>query len=159
MDFVGAVWPRNLMDDIEKRQVTLSMLLQAVCIIPKLSVNSSWSYGPATLNLGQKHRFISACVTLQFDGCAQKATGNLFYATASFTDATVRKRPDWGAKFVLNSVTLTSDLWYLLFAWTSLLSMVLNSEIFIIIRWQEHYEKSITDRETDMSVLRAFGRS
>ena len=61
------------------------------------------------------------------------------------TGVTVRKRLSW----VLTSVTLTFDLWPWPFAWTSLLSLVITPEIFMIIRWWEHSEKGVTDRRTD----------
>ena len=45
------------------------------------------------------------------------------------------------------------------FAWTSRLSMVISPENFRMIRWQEHCQKGVTDRQTDIqteiSVLRA----
>ena len=57
----------------------------------------------------------------------------------------VRKRLSW----VLTSVTLTFDLWPWPFAWTSLLSMVITPENFMMIRWWEHGEKGVTDGQTD----------
>ena len=60
------------------------------------------------------------------------------------TGVTVRKWLNW----VLTSVTLTFDLWPWPFAWTSLLSMVITPENFMMIRWQEHSEKGMTDRQT-----------
>ena len=42
---------------------------------------------------------------------------------------------------------LTSDLWP--FAWTSLLSLVITPENFMIIRWLEHSQKGVTDGLTD----------
>ena len=57
----------------------------------------------------------------------------------------VRKRLSW----VLTSVTLTFDLWPWPFAWTSLLTMVITPENFMMIRWWEHGEKGVTDRQTD----------
>ena len=57
----------------------------------------------------------------------------------------VRKRLSW----VLTSVTLTFDLWPWPFAWTSLLTMVITPENFMMIRWWEHGEKGVTDRRTD----------
>ena len=56
------------------------------------------------------------------------------------TGVTVRKQPSG----VMPSVTLTFDLWP--FAWTSHLSLVIN---FRMIRWGEHSEKGVTDRQTD----------
>ena len=61
------------------------------------------------------------------------------------TGVTVRKRLSW----VLTSVTLTFDLWPWPFAWTSLLSLVITPENFMMIRWWEHSEKGVTDRQTD----------
>ena len=61
------------------------------------------------------------------------------------TGVRVRKRLSW----VLTSVTLTFDLWPWPFAWTSLLTMVITPENFMMIRWWEHGEKGVTDRPTD----------
>ena len=41
------------------------------------------------------------------------------------------------------------DLWPWSFAWTSLLSLVITPENFMMIRWWEHGEKGVTDRQTD----------
>ena len=61
------------------------------------------------------------------------------------TGVTVRKRLSW----VVTSVTLTFDLWPWPFAWTSLLSLVIIPENFMMIRWWEHSQKGVTDRRTD----------
>ena len=61
------------------------------------------------------------------------------------TGVTVRKRLSW----VVPSVTLTFDLWPWPFAWTSLLSLVITPENFMMIRWWEHGEKGVTDGQTD----------
>ena len=61
------------------------------------------------------------------------------------TGVGVRKRLSW----VLTSVTLTFDLWPWPFAWTSLLTMVIAPENFMMIRWWEHGEKCVTDGRTD----------
>ena len=53
-----------------------------------------------------------------------------------------------GAKFILTSVTLTFDHWPLRFVWTLLLSMVITHENVMVIQWQKHYEKGVTDRQT-----------
>ena len=42
------------MDDLDKQKGTSSMLLQALSIISKPSVNSNWSDSPETLNSAQK---------------------------------------------------------------------------------------------------------
>ena len=61
------------------------------------------------------------------------------------TGVRVRKWLSW----VLNSVTLTFDLWPWPFAWTSLLTMVITPESFMMIPWWEHDEKGVTDVQTD----------
>ena len=61
------------------------------------------------------------------------------------TGVAVRKR----LSGVMTSVTLIFDLWPWPFAWTLLLSMVITSETFMMIRWREHSEKGVTDRQTD----------
>ena len=61
------------------------------------------------------------------------------------TGVTVRKRLSW----LLTSVTLTFDLWPWPFAWTSLLSLVITPENFMMIRWWEHSQEGVTDRQTD----------
>ena len=61
------------------------------------------------------------------------------------TGVTVRKRLSW----VLTSVTLTFDIWPWPFAWTSLLSLVITPENFMMIRWWEHSQKDVTDGQTD----------
>ena len=45
-------------------------------------------------------------------------------------------------------MTLTFDLWPWPFAWTSLLSLVITPENFIMIRWWEHSQKGVTDGQT-----------
>ena len=133
-------------------------------------MNSNWSYSPETHNLGKIYDFFSR-VTLKFDGWPLKTRGHLnIKLYASFhhrvwiqTGVTVRKRLNW----VMTSVTLTFDLWPWPFAWTSLLSLAITPEHFVILRWQEHSEKGVTgiqtdrqkdrqtDRQTERGVLRA----
>ena len=71
------------------------------------------------------------------------------------TGVTVRKRLNG----IMTFVTLTFHLWPWPFAWTSLLSLVITPENFMMIRWEEHCEKGVTDRRTDrqteITVLRA----
>ena len=61
------------------------------------------------------------------------------------TGVTVRKR----LSGVMTSVTLTFDLWPWPFVRTSLLSLVITPENFMMIRWWEHSEKGVTNRQTD----------
>ena len=68
------------------------------------------------------------------------------------TGVTVRKRLSW----VTTSVTLTFDLWHWSFAWTSLLSLVITPANLVIIRWWEHSQKGVTDRQTDRQTYRPF---
>ena len=98
------------------------MLLQALCIISKPSMNSNWSYSPETLDLGQNRRLFVPCdldiwwMTLKnnrapllcyFKLCA------LFQSHRSIqTWVTVWKRSIW-VKIgdFLSRVTLEFDRW------------------------------------------------
>ena len=96
-------------------------------------------------------------VTLKFDGWPWKTIGHLFYATSSFMHHCIAigqfklesGNAQIGAKFVLNSVTLAFELWPWPLACTSLLSMVITSENFMMIWWWKHCEKGVTDGQTD----------
>ena len=116
---------------------------------------SNWSYSPETPNLGQIRRFLEPCdleiwwMTLKNNRAPLLCC---FQLCAWFhchmwiqTGVRVRKRLSW----VLTSVTLTFDLWPWPFAWTSLLTMVITPENFMMIRWWEHGEKGVTDGQTD----------
>ena len=61
------------------------------------------------------------------------------------TWVTVRKQLSW----VVTSVTVTFALWPWPFAWTSLLSLVITAENFMMIQWWEHSHKGVMDRRTD----------
>ena len=61
------------------------------------------------------------------------------------TGVTVR---EW-LRGVLTSVTLTFDIWPWPFAWTSLLSMIITPDNLMMILWQEHCQKGVTDRRMD----------
>ena len=131
------------------------MLLQALCSILYPLVNSNWSYSPETPNLGQIRRFLESCdleiwrMTFKNNRAPLLSLIKLY---ASFhhhmwiqTGVTVRKRLSW----VLTSETMTFDLWPWPFAWTSILSLVITPENFIMIQWWEHGEKGVTDGQTD----------
>ena len=118
-------------------------------------MNSNWSYSPEKPNLGQIRRFLEPCdlaiwrMTLKNNRAPLLSNIKLY---ASFhhhmwiqTGVTVRKRLSW----VVTSVTLTFDLWPWPFAWTLLRSLVITPENFMMIRWWEHSQKGVTDRQTD----------
>ena len=112
---------------------------------------------PETYNLGQNRRFFISRVTLKFDGWPWKQKNRAPLLSnikryASFhhhmwiqTGVIVRKRLSW----VMTFVTVTFDLWHWPFAWTSLLSLVIIPENFVIIRWWEHSHKGVTYRQTE----------
>ena len=83
-----------------------------------------------------------------------KLYASFYYHMWIQTGVTVRKRLSW----VMTSVTLTFDLWPWSFAWKSLLSLVITPENFVAIRWQEHGEKGVTDRQTDRRTDRQTDR-
>ena len=118
-------------------------------------MNSNWSYSPETPNLGQIWCFLEPCdlgiwrMTLKNNRAPLLSIIKLY---ASFhhhmwiqTGVTVRK---W-LSGVLTSVTLAFDLWPWPFAWTSLLSLVIIPENFMMIRWWEHGGTGVTDGQTD----------
>ena len=118
-------------------------------------MNSNWSYSPETPNLGQIRRFLEPCdlqiwrMTLKNNRAPLLSNIKLY---ASFhhhmwiqTGVTVWKQLSW----VVTSVTLTFDLWPWPFAWTLLWSLVITPENFMMIRWWEHSQKGVTDRQTD----------
>ena len=97
---------------------------------------------PENTQFWSKSMIFFSRVTLKFGQWPWKTKGHLSHSTSSFVHhfiiicqfklkLTVRKRVNW----VLTSVTLTFafDLWPWPFAWTSLLSLVINSENFMII--------------------------
>ena len=111
---------------------------------------------PETPNLGQIQCSLEPCdleiwrMTLKNNWAPLLSIIKLY---ASFhhhmwiqTGVTVRKRFSW----VLTSVTLTFDHWPWPFAWTSFLSLVINPEDFMMIRWWEHNQKGVTDGQTDI---------
>ena len=131
------------------------MLLQALCSISYLLVNSNLSYSPETPNLGQIWRFLAPCdleiwrMTLKNNRAPLLSNIKLYVKFHHHmwiqTGVTVRKRSSW----VVTSVTLTFDLWPWLFAWTLPWSMVITPENFMMIRWWEHSQKGVTDGQTD----------
>ena len=128
-------------------------------------MNSTWSYCPETPNLGKNRRLFEPCdleiwwMTLKNNRPPLLSNFKLYALFHHHmwiqTGVTVRKR----LSRVMTSVTLTFDLWPWPLAWTSLLSLVITPENFVMIRWQEHSEKGVTDRQTDRrtetGVLRA----
>ena len=115
-------------------------------------MNSNASYSLETPNLGQNRRFFVRCesdleiwrMTLKNNRAPLLSNIKLY---ASFhhhmwiqTGVTVRKRLSW----VMNSVTLTFDLWPWPFAWTSLRSLVITPENFVMMLWWEHSKKGVT---------------
>ena len=131
------------------------MSVQALCIISQPSVNSDLSYSPEMLKSGQIWQFFApydrefSRMTLKNNRAPLLCSLKLY---ASFRShrwipiwVTFRKWTNW----VLASVTLTLDLWPWTFAWTSFLSLVITLENFMMIRWQEHSKKGVTDGRTD----------
>ena len=118
-------------------------------------MNSNWSYSPEKPNLGQIRRFLEPCDLEIWRMTLKNNRAPLLSIIKPYawfhhhmwiqTGVTVRKRLNW----VVTSVTLTYDLWPRPIAWTSLLSLVIIPENFVMIRWWEHSQKGVTDRQTD----------
>ena len=106
-------------------------------------------------NLGQIRRFLEPCdleiwwMTLKNNRAPLLSNIKLCASSHHHmwiqTGVTVWKRLSW----VLTSVTLTFDLWPWHFARTSFLSLEITPENFMMIRWWEHSQKGVTDRQTD----------
>ena len=92
-------------------------------------------------------------VTLKFDGWPWKTIGHLFYAASSCVHdfiAICEFKLELESKTAKLGVDLCDlDLWPWPLAWTSLLTMVITPENFMMIRWWEHGEKGVTDRQTE----------
>ena len=150
-----------------------SRLHPALWIISEPSVYTNCSYIPETPNLGQNRRFFSL-VTLKCVGwpwknnraplqCPIKLCLLLHRHMLIQTWVTVRKQ----LKLILNSVTLIFDVWPISFAWASHLALAISPEHFMMMWWQKHCERSVTDRQanrqtygrrdrqTEISVIRA----
>ena len=108
---------------------------------------SNWSHSPESPNLGQIRRCLEPCdleiwrMTLKNN----RAPLLCCFQLCAWAGVRVRKRLNW----VLTSVTLTFDLWPWPFVCTSLLTMEITPENFMMIRWWEHGEKGVTDGQTD----------
>ena len=114
---------------------------------------SNWSYSPETPNLGQIRWFLAPCdlETWRMKNKWSPLLSNIkLYVSFHHhmwiqTGVTVRKRLSW----VVTFVTLTFNLWPWPFAWTVPWSLVTTPENFMMIRWWEHSQKGVTDRQTD----------
>ena len=131
------------------------MLLQDLSIISQPSVNPNSSYGPETPNFSQNQGLL---VHFDLENWQMTLKNNrapllcYFKPCASFhcrmwnqTGVTAQKWLNW----VLISVTVTFDLWCWPFALTSLLSMLITPENLIIIGWEKHSAKGMTDTWMD----------
>ena len=123
-----------------------------------------------TSSMPKQWRFFVSCVTLTFDGWSWRIIGHLFYATSSLvhhfvsiSEFKLKLRSgnvQFGAKFVVISVTITFDLWPWPFDWISLPSVVITPENLMVIRWEKHCEQmwqvdGWADGRTDRVVPRA----
>ena len=122
------------------------ILHESLRIVSKPSVNSNWSYSPKTPNLGQNRRFFS-CVTLKFDGWPWNTIEQhqaLCIISSSYVNSNWSYRPET-VKLGFDICDL--DLWPLIstFCMALILSWVIISDDFMMVRWWEHGEKGVTD--------------
>ena len=144
------MWPWNLMDDLGKNRASL------LCCFKLCATFHSHRWIQTGVTVRKRPIWVKFDYDLEIWQMTLKNNRApllcYFKLCASFrshwwiqTGVTVLKRLSW----VLTSVTLTFDLWPWPFAWTSLLSLVITPENFMMIRWWEHSEKGVTDRQTD----------
>ena len=129
------------------------MLLQALCIISWPSVNLNWSYSPETPNLGQNRRSFVPCdleiwrMTLKNNRALLLCYFKLCcFILQPYVNSNWSYSPETA---ILGFDLCDRDLWPWPLAWTSLVSMVITPENFMMIRWEEHSVKGVTDRRTD----------
>ena len=124
---------------------------------------SNWSYSPETPNLGQIRWFLEPCDLKIWRMTLKNNRAPLlccFQLCAWFhchmwiqTGVRVRKRLSW----VLTSVTLTFDLWPWPFAWTSLLTIVITPENFMMIAtWWKRCDRQCDTVSPESSVVLNF---
>ena len=123
VDFFKPVWSWNLADDLEKQYSTSFMPLQALCIIhshPGIAIGQfKLELQPENAQLGWKSAFFVAC-DLEIWRTTRKTIEHIFYSTSRFVHHFVAicefklklrsGNAQIGAKFVMTSVTFTSDL-------------------------------------------------
>ena len=93
-------------------------------------------------------------------GTSSKQHQALCIISSLYVNSNWSYSPETG--WVVTSVTLTFDLWPWPFAWTSLLSLVITPENFVMIRWWEHSQKGVTDGQADRRTepfIELLGRS
>ena len=98
-----------------------------------------------------------SCVTLKFEGWPWKTlvpSSKQNQALCIVSLPYVNSNWSYGPETAIWGHDLCDlDLWP--FAWTSQLSILITPESYRIIRWQEQCQKGVTDRQTEISVLRA----
>ena len=167
--FFCPVWP--LINDLENNKTPLLCYFKLCASFH----SHQWIETPVTVqkcSTWVKIIYFSAPVILKFDRWHCKTIGHLIYTTPSLVQyfvAICKLKLEFRAQFVLTSVTLTSDIWLwpLPFAWTSLLSIVITPENFMMtetytdrnivikVRWTEWQMDEQTDRWTDWTIHRA----
>ena len=102
---------------------------------------------------GSELAFFLSCVTLKFDGWHEKQWGTFpmpHQALCITSSIYVNSNWSYGPEMTKLGFDLCDhDLWPWPVVWTSLLSVILTPENFMMIQWQEHCEKGVTDVRTD----------
>ena len=94
-------------------------------------------------------------VTLKFDGWPWETIGHSpkhYQAICIISSSYMNSNCSYSPETVKLGCDLRDpdfDLWPRPFAWTSLLSLVITPENFMMIRWWEHSQKGVTDGRTD----------
>ena len=115
-------------------------------------MNLTWSYSPETPNLGHIRQVLAPCdleiwrMTLKNNRAPLLSNIKLCIISSSYVNSNSSYSPET-AKLGCDLCDL--DLWPRHFAWTLPWSVVITPENFVMIRWWEHSQKGVTDRQTD----------
>ena len=112
------------------------MLLQVLCIILYPLVNSNLSYSPETLNSGQNPKQHQA----------------IYIISSSYVNSNWSYSPKT-AKLGCDLCEL--DLWSLTLTFCMDITLV-RGDNFMMIRWWEHSQRGVTDRQTDRQTDRKY---
>ena len=159
--FPSLCWWHTVVHGIQAKQcgiITLGISNIQNCVI---DINSWMTANMLQLNMDKTEVKVLMNKSLRNPNTMNKIkidSINISTAICEFKQELLSRNAQIGAKFVLTSVTLTFDLRPWPFAWILLLSMVITPANFMLIHWEKHCEKGVTDGRKEV-FLEVLGRS